>query len=164
MFEQQSNDSINGALVSFTPPILSSNSQPHKLPAATLLLVDDSLTLRQALALTLQKYGYQVLQARDGYEAIEQLQLQPDIQLVICDLEMPRMNGFEFLNYRRQDLILVEIPVIILTSRSGEQQRLIAIELGATAYMTKPYIEQQLLATVAGLLHKNGLSFNPAIE
>jgi chemotaxis family two-component system sensor histidine kinase/response regulator PixL len=66
------------------------------------------------------------------------------------------MNGFEFLNYRRQDLILVEIPVIILTSRSGEQQRLIAIELGATAYMTKPYIEQQLLATVAGLLHKTG--------
>jgi chemotaxis protein histidine kinase CheA len=54
VFEQQSNDSINGALVSFTPPILSSNSQPHKLPAATLLLVDDSLTLRQALALTLQ--------------------------------------------------------------------------------------------------------------
>ena len=87
------------------------------MPAETLLLVDDSLTLRQTLALTFQKSGYQVIEARDGYEAIEQLQLQSAIQLVICDLDMPRMNGFEFLNYRQQNPALAEIPVIILTSR-----------------------------------------------
>ncbi len=183
VFERQNSNALRGlaqsvrtngaiGLVSFTPPILSSNSQHHassaaklgserdfSMPAATLLLVDDSLTLRQTLALTLQKYGYQVLQVRDGYEAIEQLRLQPDIRLVICDIEMPRMNGFEFLKYRGQDPALAEIPVIILTSQSGEKHRLIAIELGATAYMTKPYLEQQLLATVAGLLQKNRLNF-----
>ena len=183
VFERQNSNALRGlgqsvstkggiGLVSFTPPILSSNSQHNtssdasfpaerafSMPAATLLLVDDSLTLRQTLALTLQKYGYQVLQVRDGYEAIEQLRLQPDIRLVICDIEMPRMNGFEFLKYRGQDPALAEIPVIILTSRSGEKHRLIAIELGATAYMTKPYLEQQLLATVAGLLQKNRLNF-----
>lgn len=165
VFDKHSSDSTNGTLVSFTPPILSSNSQHLQLSAQpkpdiramsgkTLLLVDDSITLSQTLALTLQKYGYQVLQARDGYEAIEKLRRHSAIQLVICDLEMPRMNGFEFLNYRRQNPLLAEILVIILTSQSGEKQRLIAIELGATAYMTKPYLEQQLLATVAGLLIK----------
>ena len=174
-FDQQSRDSTNEALVSFTPPILSSNLQRHSssasapsslapqlptqpypslraMPAETLLVVDDSNTLRQTLALTLQKSGYQVLQARDGYEAIEQLQLQPAIRLVICDIEMPRMNGFEFLNYRQQDSALAEIPVVILTSRSGEKHRLIAKQLGATAYINKPYLEHQLLAIVADLL------------
>lgn len=118
------------------------------------LLVDDSLTWRETLALTLQNYGYQVLQVGDGYEAIEQLRSQPDIQLVICDLEMPRMNGFEFLNHRRQEPILSQIPVIILTSSTGEKHRLVASELGATVYMNKPYLEQELLAIVADLIYK----------
>lgn len=170
VFDHQSGDLTNRALVSFTPPILPSNSQRSQLPAQpdpglrampaeTLLLVDDSITVRQTLALALQKSGYQVLQAQDGYEAIEQLRLQPVIRLVICDIEMPRMNGFEFLNYRRQDPTLAEIPVLILTSQSGEKHRLMAMELGATAYINKPYLEQQLLATVAGLLLKNALNF-----
>ncbi len=131
-----------------------SGSDLRVMPAETLLVVDDSLTLRQTLALTLQKSGYQVLQAGDGYEAIEQLRLQPAIRLVICDIEMQRMNGFEFLNYRLHDPTLAEIPVVILTSQSGEKQRLIAEELGASAYISKPYLEEQLLAIVADLLPK----------
>jgi chemotaxis protein histidine kinase CheA/ActR/RegA family two-component response regulator len=124
-------------------------------PSNRILVVDDSITLRQTLALSLQKAGYQVLQAKDGYEAIEQLRHQTDIQLVICDIEMPRMNGFEFLKYRQQDPALANIPIVILTSRSGEKHRLIAIELGATDYITKPFLEHNLLVTVTDVLKKN---------
>ncbi|HBL58794.1 MAG TPA: hybrid sensor histidine kinase/response regulator, partial [Cyanobacteria bacterium UBA8803] len=116
------------------------------------LLVDDSITVRQSLSLTLQNAGYQVFQAKDGYEAIEQLRHNPNIELVICDIEMPRMNGFEFLKYRQQDSSLAKIPVVILTSRSGEKHRLIASELGAVGYITKPYLEPKLLKTVSEVI------------
>ena len=184
VFHQKSGDRTNSPLVNFTPQISSSHDQatggrlrylepsdgesPLSLPAQpnsptmpteTLLLVDDSITVRQSLALTLQKSGYQVIQARDGCEAIEQLRAHPAIRLVICDIEMPRMNGFEFLNYRRQDQNLEKIPVVMLTSRSGEKHRLIAKELGAMGYMNKPYLESQILATVSDLLDKNAVNF-----
>ena len=165
-------------LPSSTVHILSSSQQQWQLPGQTraalpgtpepelrtkqgkrILLVDDSITLRQTLALTLQKAGYQVLHAKDGYEAIEQLHYQTNnIQLVICDIEMPRMNGFEFLKHRQQDPVLANIPTIILTSRSGEKHRLIAAELGATDYITKPFVEHNLLATVKDVLQKNRLN------
>jgi chemotaxis family two-component system sensor histidine kinase/response regulator PixL len=121
-------------------------------------VVDDSITVRQTLVLTLQKAGYQVLQAKDGYEAIEQLQHQTDIQLVICDIEMPRMNGFEFLKHRQQDRVLADIPVVMLTSRSASKHRLIASELGATGYLTKPYLEHELLAMVTDVIEENKLN------
>ncbi|MBD3884579.1 hybrid sensor histidine kinase/response regulator [Phormidium tenue FACHB-886] len=117
-----------------------------------ILIVEDSITARQTLALALQKVGYQVLQAKDGHEALEQLQQQSDIQLVICDLEMPRMNGFEFLSCCQRNPALADLPIIILTSRSSEKHRLLASQLGATAYITKPYIEHKLLEMVAKLL------------
>ncbi|NJL39280.1 MAG: hybrid sensor histidine kinase/response regulator [Leptolyngbyaceae cyanobacterium SM1_4_3] len=116
-----------------------------------ILIVEDSITVRQTLTLTLQKAGYRVLQAKDGQEALEQLQQHNDVQLVFCDLEMPRMNGFEFLKQRQQFPALANIPVIVLTSRSGEKHRLLALELGATDYITKPYLEHKLLAMVADL-------------
>jgi CheY-like chemotaxis protein len=155
------------ALAASSTRSLSSSSQEQRLlPAAPntdvrarrdklILLVDDSITLRQTLALTLQKAGYRVLQAKDGYEAIEQLRQHREIQLVICDIEMPRMNGFEFLKYRQQDSVLADIPVVILTSRSASKHRLIATELGATAYITKPYLEQMLLATLTEAIENN---------
>jgi chemotaxis protein histidine kinase CheA/ActR/RegA family two-component response regulator len=140
------------APASVTPPTPTVQAPPR------VLLVDDSITLRQTLALTLQKAGYQVLQAKDGYEAIAQLQEQADIQLVICDIEMPRMNGFEFLKHRQQDSMLSNIPVVMLTSRSGEKHRLIASELGATAYITKPFLEYKLLAIVQEAVENSKLS------
>ncbi|WP_017315450.1 hybrid sensor histidine kinase/response regulator [Mastigocladopsis repens] len=161
-------------LVSSTPLILKSTlEQPRLLAQAraalpespnpdsrerqklSILLVDDSITTRQTLAFTLQKAGYQVLQARDGYEAFEQLRYHTDIKLVFCDIEMPRMNGFEFLKNRQQDPALVDIPVVMLTSRSSEKHRLLALQLGANAYITKPYLEHMLLATLADVLEKN---------
>jgi CheY-like chemotaxis protein len=157
------------ALGSSTDPILPSRQEQRLLPASStapnsdirarrdklVLVVDDSITLRQTLALTLQKAGYRVLQAKDGYEAIEQLRHRTDIQLVICDVEMPRMNGFEFLKHRQQDSVLADIPVVMLTSRSASKHRLIATELGATAYITKPYLEQKLLATLTDAIENN---------
>jgi len=154
---------------SSTAPILPSRQEQRLLPASPtapnsdirarrdklVLVVDDSITLRQTLAMTLQKAGYRVLQAKDGYEAIEQLRHRTDIELVICDVEMPRMNGFEFLKHRQQDSVLADIPVVMLTSRSASKHRLIATELGATAYITKPYLEQKLLATLTDAIENN---------
>ncbi|WP_026733417.1 hybrid sensor histidine kinase/response regulator [Fischerella sp. PCC 9605] len=128
---------------------------PQTIPNKIVLIVDDSITVRQSLAQALQKAGYQVLQAKDGYEAIQQLQHHTSIELVICDIEMPRMNGFEFLKHRQQDPALATIPVIILTSRSGEKHCLMASELGATAYITKPYLEHKLLTMVKNVLDRH---------
>ncbi len=142
-----------------TPPAAAHEPLPPAVAAPvvavvpTLLVVDDSITLRQSLALTLQKAGYRVLQARDGREALEQLLQQGEvIQLVVCDLEMPNMNGFEFLNQRRQQPQLAQIPVVILTSRSNEKHRRLALHLGANHYFTKPYLEAEFLAAIAHLL------------
>jgi len=110
--------------------------------------VDDFIALRQTLALTLQKSGFRVLQAKDGLEAIEQLEKNATIQLVICDVEMPNMNGFEFLTHRRQNPNLNKTPVIMLTSRSSDKHRRLAMHLGATSYFTKPYLEREFIAAI----------------
>jgi chemotaxis protein histidine kinase CheA/ActR/RegA family two-component response regulator len=128
------------------------------IPQATLtqiLVVDDSITLRQNLALVLQRAGYQVLQARDGQEAIAQLQQNATIQLVISDVEMPGMNGFEFLSHRSQSPDLTEVPVVMLTSRSSEKHRQLALELGANGYLTKPYLDQELLTIVKNAINQS---------
>ena len=109
-------------------------------------IVDDAVALRRTLALTLERAGCRVLQARDGREAIEQLRQSTEVNLVVCDIEMPNMNGFEFLGQRRQDPQLSKIPVAMLTSRSNDKHRWLAMRLGATAYFTKPYLEQEFLA------------------
>jgi two-component system, chemotaxis family, sensor histidine kinase and response regulator PixL len=129
-------------------------TQPHH----QILIVDDSITTRQSLALTLQKAGYRVFQAQDGYEALEQFQRQTDIRLVICDIEMPRMNGFELLRNRQQIPRLANVPILMLSSQSGEKHQALAVQLGATVYMIKPYMETKLLAMVADLLARSALN------
>ncbi|MFB2771306.1 response regulator [Pelatocladus sp. BLCC-F211] len=121
--------------------------------AKVILVVDDTMSFRKTLSLTLQKFGYQVLQAQDGLEAIEKLQQHPEIQLVISDLEMPRMNGLEFLSRLQQHPLAGRKPVIILTSRSVQIYGKMAQHLGASAYLTKPYVEQELVATVGRFLN-----------
>jgi chemotaxis family two-component system sensor histidine kinase/response regulator PixL len=143
-------------LIGETARIDSLSSQvPQNLKNYTLLIVDDSAALRRTLALSLEKQGYQVLQARDGKEALEQLQTNPYVDLVICDIEMPNMNGFEFLSVRRQNPQISKIPVAMLTSRSNEKHRNLAKQLGANEYFTKPYIEQQFLVSIKNLLQHN---------
>jgi chemotaxis family two-component system sensor histidine kinase/response regulator PixL len=136
-----------GQSLHYPPPTI---IQPVQAP--TILVVDDAVTLRRTLALFLEREGFRVLQAQDGQEAVDQIQQNPFVQLILCDIEMPTMNGFEFLNYRRQDAHLAQIPTVILTSRSNEKHRWLAMQLGATAYFTKPYLEQELLITLKNLL------------
>lgn len=131
-----------------------SQEPDYKLPKVV-LVVDDAISLRQTISLTLQKSGYQVIQAQNGVEALEKLQLHPEIQVVISDLEMPRMNGFELLGNFRQYPNLAKIPVMILTSRSAEKHRQLAQELGAKAYLTKPYLEHEFLSTIKELINSN---------
>ncbi|MBE9200604.1 MULTISPECIES: hybrid sensor histidine kinase/response regulator [unclassified Nodularia (in: cyanobacteria)] len=125
----------------------------HKAPKV-ILVVDDAISLRQTLSLTLQKSGYQVIQAQNGVEALEQLQRHAEIQVIISDLEMPRMNGFELLSNLRQNPNFVNIPIVILTSRSADKHRQLAHELGANAYLTKPYLEHEFLSIVNNLIHQ----------
>lgn len=113
-----------------------------------LLVIDDSITERQTLSMIMQKAGHQVIQAQDGQDALEKLQQGANVDLIVCDLEMPRMNGLEFIGVTRQNPELAKIPVIVLTSRTRDKYQRIAMELGASDYLTKPYMDQELLDTV----------------
>jgi chemotaxis family two-component system sensor histidine kinase/response regulator PixL len=118
------------------------------------MIVDDSSALRRTLALTLRKAGYQVLQARDGSDALNQLQRGAMPSLIICDVEMPRLNGFEFLSQRRANSLWSQIPTIMLTSRGNHKHRTLAKHLGATDYFTKPYIEKEFVGAISNLLQQ----------
>ncbi|AFZ37544.1 CheA signal transduction histidine kinase [Stanieria cyanosphaera PCC 7437] len=118
-----------------------------------ILVIEDSVVQRQSLKLTLEKGGYQVIQAGNGQEAIAYFKENPEITLVICDVEMPVMNGFEFLDYCRNDSSLSQVPIIMLTSRSSPKHRQTALSLGAKFYLTKPYSNQELLETLAQLIN-----------
>ena len=126
-----------------------------RLTLPTILVVDDSLTTRQTICSTLQKAGYPVVQAQNGADAIAQLQQHPQIQGVICDVEMPQMNGFEFLRSCRKQFSKDELPVLMLTSRTSERYRQLAKQLGANSYLTKPYLAQELLTTLGNCLKLN---------
>ncbi|NJL22073.1 MAG: hybrid sensor histidine kinase/response regulator [Leptolyngbyaceae cyanobacterium SM1_3_5] len=118
----------------------------------TILVVDDSINVRRLLALTLEKAGYEVAQAKDGEDAIEKLSTGLPIQAVICDIEMPRLDGYGFLAKVKSMPAFEQIPIAMLTSRSGDKHRQLAMSLGATAYFSKPYNEQTLLKTLEQLV------------
>lgn len=118
-----------------------------------ILTVDDSITVRNTVTEALQKSDYRVIQARDGAEALTQLNRHPNIAAILCDIEMPGMNGFEFLKARQQNPAIAAIPTIMLTSRQGTKHRQLTQALGATAYLTKPYVGPQLLQTVAEVIN-----------
>ncbi len=134
-------------------------SVPQQLPidpSELILVVDDSVTTRQSLCLSLEKFGYRTIQARDGQEAIQLMrQKASELKLAICDVEMPNMNGFEFLNIWRQDATVRHIPVAMLTSRSSAKHRQFAAHLGAIEYFVKPYIECDLIAAIGKILTKS---------
>lgn len=128
------------------------------LQATTVLVVDDAVTLRRTLALSLERAGYRVLQARDGQEALEQLERSQSVEIIICDVEMPNMNGFEFLTKRREIPQFADIPTMMLTSRGNDKHRWLAMKLGAVDYFTKPYLEQELLGAVKTYIEASAVS------
>ncbi|MEH1785618.1 MAG: hybrid sensor histidine kinase/response regulator [Nostoc sp.] len=119
----------------------------------TILIVDDSINVRRFLALTLEKGGYQVEQAKDGQDALEKLHSGLRVEAVICDIEMPRLDGYGFLGKVNSDVDTKNIPVAMLTSRSSNKHRQLAMQLGARAYFSKPYNEQELLQTLEEIIH-----------
>ncbi|PMB26113.1 hybrid sensor histidine kinase/response regulator [Fischerella thermalis] len=118
----------------------------------TILIVDDSINVRRFLALTLEKGGYSVEQAKDGQDALEKLQSGLKVQAVICDIEMPRIDGYGFLGRVKSNNEFKNIPVAMLTSRSSDKHRQLAMQLGARAYFSKPYNEQELLRTLEEII------------
>ncbi|MGW8247187.1 MAG: Hpt domain-containing protein [Acidiferrobacterales bacterium] len=131
-------------------------TEPASAPASRrpiVMVVDDSLTVRKVTSRTLQKKGIDVLTAKDGVDGLEQLRSggqRPDVMLV--DIEMPRMDGYEFTTQVRADPDLNLIPIIMITSRAGEKHRKRAFELGVNEYMSKPYQEDVLLERIQGFL------------
>ena len=146
-------DSLNSSdrLLSSSPSL----NTTLALQGQSILIIDDSLTQRKLLVLTLEKAGCYVIQAGDGQEALDRLRQHPEIKLIICDIEMPRMNGFEFLYAYRQDSTLSQVDVIMLTSRNGYKHRQMSLELGAKVYLTKPYSERELLTLLADLISQS---------
>ncbi len=124
-------------------------AQPEELQTLpTVMVVDDSLTVRRVTQRLLSREGYQVVLAKDGVDALEQLQdYPPDAMLV--DIEMPRMDGFDLTRNVRNDARLKDIPIIMITSRTAEKHREHALSLGVDEYLGKPYQEDELLELLA---------------
>src|SRR6185503_7710956 len=120
---------------------------PEPRPNPLVMVVDDSLTVRKITSRMLAREGYEVAMAKDGVDALQQLQdVRPDC--ILLDVEMPRMDGFEFARNVRADEATRAIPIIMITSRTADKHRNRALELGVNEYMGKPYQEDQLLALI----------------
>ncbi len=115
------------------------------------MVVDDSITVRRVTQRLLERNGMRVLTAKDGVEALSLLQEHvPDV--ILLDIEMPRMDGYEVAAHVRNDARLADVPIIMITSRVGEKHRARAIELGVDDYLGKPYQESQLLDAIEPLV------------
>ena len=118
-------------------------------PAAPLILVvDDSLTVRRVTQRLLVREGYRVTLAKDGLDALERLAEEMP-QVVLSDIEMPRMDGFDLVRNIRADARWRDLPVVMITSRIAQKHRDHATELGVDHYLGKPYSEEDLLALIA---------------
>jgi chemotaxis protein histidine kinase CheA/ActR/RegA family two-component response regulator len=137
---------------------------PVETPAVkidpTVLIVDDSITVRELLSLTFNKAGYRVEQARDGQEAWDKLRSGLPCDIVFCDIEMPRCDGLELLSRIQKDPSLSNLPIAMLTSRGADKHRQMAIQLGASGYFTKPYLEEALLEAASRMLKGENLVAN----
>lgn len=126
-------------------------SAVESVRARLVMVVDDSVTVRKVTSRLLERHGYEVLLAKDGMDAIAKLEeRRPDVMLL--DIEMPRMDGFEVASLVRHNPNLEDLPIIMITSRTGEKHRERAFQIGVNAYMGKPFQEDQLLETIAELL------------
>jgi chemosensory pili system protein ChpA (sensor histidine kinase/response regulator) len=132
----------------------SQNSIGQQTQENAILVVDDSINMRQYLAMILERAGYQVEQAKDGQEAVDKLLSGLTVQAIICDIEMPRLDGYGVLTELRSRPDFQDLPIAMLTSRSSEKHRKLAMNLGASAYFSKPCTDQELLQSLQGLLKK----------
>jgi chemosensory pili system protein ChpA (sensor histidine kinase/response regulator) len=128
------------------PPAVREEARPP-----VVMVVDDSITMRKVTARVLENHSLEVMTAQDGIDAMEKLHdVVPD--LLLLDIEMPRMDGYELLDHVRADARLRHVPVVMITSRAGQKHRRKARKAGANAYLTKPYQELELIEQVGDML------------
>ena len=119
------------------------------------LVVDDSVTMRKVSTRLLERHHYNVATAKDGLDAIEVLAgFTPDI--ILLDIEMPRMDGFEFASHVRNSSNVRDVPIVMITSRTGDKHRERADAIGVQGYLGKPYSEEVLIQTLEHLLKRRG--------
>ncbi|MDO8990170.1 MAG: Hpt domain-containing protein [Sideroxyarcus sp.] len=139
---------LSQRIVSARKPVKVAVEKVEVRKVPVVMVVDDSLTVRKITSRLLSRTGYQVILAKDGVDAMEQLtEVLPDVMLL--DVEMPRMDGFELAKRMRQDARTRDLPIIMITSRTADKHRMYALELGVNEYMGKPYHEEELLANIA---------------
>ncbi len=117
-----------------------------------IMVVDDSITVRKVTERLLKRHDMETLTAKDGIDALDKLQEQTP-NLVLLDVEMPRMDGFELATTMRNDDRLKNIPIIMITSRTGEKHRERAAKIGVDAYLGKPFQEVELLENIDAILN-----------
>jgi chemosensory pili system protein ChpA (sensor histidine kinase/response regulator) len=120
----------------------------HRNTALDVMVVDDSVSVRRVLTNLLTNEGWNSVAARDGMEALELLQSGRVPDVVLLDMEMPRMDGYELLSALRSQPQFAKLPIVMLTSRSGAKHRQRALDLGVTDYLVKPYQDEVLLSTL----------------
>ncbi len=138
--------------MSASPSTSHAASPPHQ---ATLLLVEDDRALREVLAYNLEQAGYRVRTVSDGQEGLQAARA-PDVALVVLDIMLPSMDGLEITRRLRMEGNMV--PILILTARDSEIDRVLGLELGADDYLTKPFSMREFLARVKALLRRSALS------
>ena len=134
-----------------TPVVAEVEEAPAASEERTIMVVDDSITIRKVTARMLERNGIHVLLAKDGIDATNLLiDNKPDLMLL--DIEMPRMDGFELATYIRNDDRLKDLPIIMITSRTGEKHKEKALEIGVNQYLGKPYQEEELMKNINEIL------------
>jgi chemosensory pili system protein ChpA (sensor histidine kinase/response regulator) len=125
----------------------------HPAPRKRVLLVDDSISVRRFVGQMLEKAGFEVTTAADGADAIARVGAGAAFDVVVTDLEMPRVNGYELIDDLRRRPATRALPVIVLTTRAGDKHVALARELGVDHYVTKPVEEQTFVALVGSVVH-----------
>jgi chemosensory pili system protein ChpA (sensor histidine kinase/response regulator) len=148
---------INALVRAGAPVVELKNAAPTPSDDRPLaLVVDDSITVRRVMERFLERNGIRVMTAKDGIDAISVLQeAKPDI--ILLDIEMPNMDGYEFATHVRNDARVSDVPIIMITSRVGDKHRARAIEIGVNDYLGKPYQDSQLLEAIRRLLEEKGI-------
>lgn len=129
------------------PAVQPAPASEEAVMAKRILTIDDSKTIRDMLRLTLLDAGFEVLQAVDGQDGIEVLAKEP-VDIVITDINMPKMDGYGVIRHMRADAAHKSTPVLVLTTESETEKRNLAREAGATGWMVKPFDPDRLIATI----------------
>lgn len=122
----------------------------------SIMVVEDSLTMLQMLSFTLKKNGYDVVEANNGQEALEKLNNRTEIDMIMTDINMPNVDGIEFIHRVRENPDYKFTPIIVLTTESQEGKKMEGKEAGATGWLVKPFSPEHLISVVKKLLNDAG--------